>query len=204
MYNRPLYYTGVGSRKAPLDVCNEMVRLAAALGPRYILRSGAAAGTLEGPASADVAFEAGARDVGADCEIYLPWKGYSNHPSPLYGVDATARALAATLHPFWSALEEGAVKLHSVSCYQVLGQALDSPSEFLVCWTPDGCETEQQRRRSTGGTATAIVLAHRNSIPVFNLKNDDSRERLVATLLEEDIDVSWLLQGRSMKQQPLF
>jgi len=69
-------------------------------------------------------------------------------------------------------------KLHARNCFQVLGAGLTTPSRFVVCWTPDGAETEQERSRETGGTATAIVLAARRGIPVINLQRDDAMERL--------------------------
>jgi hypothetical protein len=52
----------------------------------------------------------------------------------------------------------------------VLGQNLDSPSLFLVCWTEGGAEV--------GGTRTAIIAAKENDIPVFNLAHDDSAKKL--------------------------
>lgn len=56
------------------------------------------------------------------------------------------------------------------------------PAAFVVCWTPDACETEAARGRDTGGTGQAIALADRHGIPVFNLAGHDAGERLLAFL----------------------
>lgn len=167
-------YTGVGSRETPEAIKLKMRAIGEALAKAgFTLRSGGALG-------ADMEFEVGARRVpGARLEIYLPKKGFEGNPSPLYGVDEAALALAATVHPMWElVVAKGYDKLHARNCYQVLGRKLNSPSLFLTCWTEDGCEGEATRSMRTGGTATAIVLARRSGVPVFNLAREGSPARL--------------------------
>jgi hypothetical protein len=190
------FYTGIGSRKAPPDILADMHRLAKGLAPHFTLRSGAADG-------ADTAFETGAADARGPRDIFLPWKGFNNHPSALHAVTPAALSLAGTAHPRWDTLGQGPMKLHARNMYQVLGAGLDDPSEFVVCWTADGCESSRERSSTTGGTASAIVLAEKSGIPVFNLAKDSSRERLVH-LLEESLglDAGWLL--RRHEQKDLF
>lgn len=186
MTEKTLYYTGVGSRKTPTSVLDDMARLAEQLAPLLTLRTGAAEG-------ADAAFEKGCLEAKGPADIFLPWQGYNGHPSRLYEGCSRSLNLASTLHPAWDDLSDGAKKLHARNCYQVLGKTLDTPSEFLVCWTPDGCESAKTRRKNTGGTATAIVLAERNGIPVFNLANDDARRRLKDFLAHHfALGASWL------------
>lgn len=176
------YYTGVGSREAPPEAMQWMENLAYALGKAgYVLRSGAADG-------ADTAFEDGAKRAGSPRQIFLAWKGFNGNDSPLHVVSAESLVLAATLHPAWDRLGQGPRKLHARNCNQVLGPNLDEPSEFTVCWTSDGCESEKTRTSKTGGTATAIVLSDRRGVPVFNLRNSASRARLNAFLAERGID----------------
>jgi hypothetical protein len=163
-------YAGIGSRKTPADVLERMQRVArrlASLG--YTLRSGAAEG-------ADSAFELGA----AGKEIYLPWKGFNQHPSELFDLAnrSAAAQIAAKHHPAWSRLSQGAIKLHTRNVYQVLGQGLDLPADFVLCWTPDGAECAAQRSAKTGGTGMAIVIAEEFGVPIFNLANEDALERL--------------------------
>lgn len=189
------HYAGVGSRETPPDVLNLMWRLAGLLAGSHVLRSGAADG-------ADTAFETGALDRRGTVEIYLPWKGFNGNASPLYDVTPEAMRMASTAHPRWEHLGQGPQKLHARNCYQVLGQDLKTPGEFVLCWTADGCESAKTRRQGTGGTATAIVLAERHGIPVFNLCNPASRKRLVEHLGAQGLDCSWLMP--SGLQESLF
>ena len=62
--------------------------------------------------------------------------------------------------------------------YQVLGKDLNTPSEFVICWTPDGAETANERSIKTGGTGFAIALADSLGIPVYNLANPESLEEV--------------------------
>jgi hypothetical protein len=146
------FYTGVGSRKTPESVLSLFTQWAKELNDLgYTLRSGGAAG-------ADSAFEMGASDKRK--EIYLPWRGFNGNTSVLFTVSDDAMAIARTLHPAWQSLSEGARKLMARNVYQVLGSDLKTPSEFLICYTPNGNEV--------GGTALAIRLARCNDIPIFN------------------------------------
>lgn len=148
------YYTGVGSRRTPENVMEMLTELAVECRQRgLILRSGAADG-------ADTAFENGA---GKLKEIYIPWKGFNGSKSTFYNSDPKASEIAKKIHPRWHGLSEGARKLHSRNVHQVLGEYLDTPSDFLICWTEGG--------KDVGGTATAIKLAKQHNLPVFNLGN---------------------------------
>jgi hypothetical protein len=157
-----MYYTGIGSRKTPAGALEKMHRIGEWMAQQgFTLRSGAADG-------ADTAFEEGCDMVGGAKEIYLPWRGFNGHPSPLYewALENEAHALAASIHPNWGACSQSAKQLHSRNCYQVLGYNLDSPSQLLICWTPRG--------EIVGGTATAIKIAKKFEIPVFNLALEDN------------------------------
>ena len=175
------HYTGIGSRETPPEVIAIMVGFAGALAAAgWCLRSGGADG-------ADDAFERGCALAGGTMDIYLPWKGFNGRTGPLHGVCDAARALAASVHPAWDRLGQGPQKLHARNTYQCLGRQLDAPSELVVCWTPDGCESRTERSRATGGTATGIVLAADRGIPVFNLQREGSRHRLNAWLQEQGL-----------------
>lgn len=148
------YYTGVGSRETPLYIRQAMTYIAGFLEAEgYILRSGGADG-------ADLAFESGVRTLK---EIYIPWRGFNNSFSPLNTVCDAAMAMALTIHPAPGILKNkiGAWKLHARNCYQVLGEDLNTPSDFLIGYTADA--------KDIGGTRTALVLARRNNIPILNL-----------------------------------
>lgn len=176
------YYAGIGSRETPPDVMVILEELGYRLGLAGLtLRSGGADG-------ADTAFEQGAIRAKAPRDIYLPWKDFNGNASPLFGVTAEALEMARTVHPAWDALGQGPRKMHARNTYQVFGKTLAQPVKFVICWTPDGCESERTRNRKTGGTATGIVLAQRNGIPVFNLKNQGSRSALNEVLRRLAID----------------
>lgn len=197
-----IYVTGIGSREAldpdkvppnypkkdrlaPAHINAQMIELGelfARLG--FTLRSGAADG-------ADAAFEAGwDRVPGSKKEIFLPWPGFNKHDGnqayylPQKDVPKF-EAIAATLHPIWEQLKadpskQGVIKLHTRNVGQVLGKYAQTPSHMLVCWTPDGCTGQATRSRNTGGTGTAIVLAERFNVPIFNLYHPGAFESAVA------------------------
>lgn len=153
-----MIFTGVGSRDTPKDILEEMFQIAVFLGKKnWILRSGGADG-------ADSAFEKGMVSINGKTEIYLPWKNFNKHNSPLYQVTLPALDMASQIHPIWDNLSVGAQKLHARNCYQVLGFNLNKPSDLLICWTLEG--------KDVGGTATAIKLARKYNVPIINLGKD--------------------------------
>lgn len=171
---QPMYYSGVGSRETPLAAMNLLSALAASLGKKgYILRSGAAEG-------ADSAFEKGCDAVQGKKEIYLPWKGFNQHTTGIYQLptDSDHERIASELHPAWSKLSQGAKKLHTRNVAQILGADCETPSLMCVCYTDDGVEHHSKVTYKTGGTGTAIRLASQRGIPVFNLRNPTSLEKL--------------------------
>ena len=175
-------YAGVGSRATPPAVLTIMAGVARRLAERgYTLFSGGAPG-------ADQAFERGATDK----TIFLPWHGFQSRPPAAHDQDspgAEAFRVAALLHPSWARLSPAAQKLMARNTHQILGADLRSPVDFCVCWTPDGCETESERTRATGGTGQAIALASRWRIPVFNLQRGRSTlDRLAIHLSERSGD----------------
>ena len=68
-------------------------------------------------------------------------------------------------------------------CTGIGSRSVDEPSEFVLCWTADGAQTEQERSAKAGGTGTAIVLASRLKIPVINLARPGDTDRLTALVL---------------------
>jgi hypothetical protein len=154
-----MFYTGIGSRETPIDIQRIMYRFAQVMAEQGMtLRSGGADG-------ADTAFECGARKAEGTMEIYLPWVGFNGRSSHFTRPSDAAYDIASEIHPAWFKCSRGAKALHARNCHQILGMDLNSPSSFVVCWTPGG--------KLVGGTRTALVLASLNNIPVFNLFNHD-------------------------------
>jgi hypothetical protein len=157
------YYAGIGSRKTPIDIQDDMVLLATMLRRMgFILRSGGALG-------ADVSFEMGALDKK---EVFT---ANSNIPDKAFEI-------AKEVHPAWNNCSPYAKRLHARNVLQVLGQNLDNPVEFVAVWTPDGCETLATRTFSTGGSGQAIALADTLDIPIYNLKNTNRLDDLCVFL----------------------
>lgn len=169
-YLRPpsMTYAGIGSRATPPEVLARIKRIAARLEERgYTLRSGGADG-------ADSAFEAGC----ARKEIFLPWPGFNGRTSSFDMPSQAALDIASVLHPTFRRLAEPARKLMGRNSHQVLGMDLRTTADFVIAWTADGAESEQERTPATGGTGQAIALASRWGIPVFNLARPDALNRL--------------------------
>lgn len=150
------YYAGIGPRfRLPIPIATKMVQL----GERFaneglVLRSGAAVG-------ADTAFERGCDNVGGKKEIFLPWAQFNGHDSIFLEPPTAAFELIDTI---WDDCKDRSHKVRSLfarNCQQILGPNLDSPSNFVVCWTPGG--------KIVGGTGRAIGIANYFNIPVVNL-----------------------------------
>lgn len=167
-----MIYTGIGSRKIPKNIeilMNDIATIFAS--KEHILRSGGADGS-------DTAFELGCDKLEGNKEIYLPWKNFNNNKSKNYIICDSAIKLISKYHPNWKNLTESVKKLHARNVYQVLGLDLNTPSDLLICWTPDGCESKKDRNRYTGGTGTAIVIADDSGIPIINLNRKNYLEKL--------------------------
>lgn len=168
-------YAGVGSRierNPPVELITRVAARLAALG--LTLQSGGATGT-------DEAFEAGA---GAAKRIFLPWRGFNDSASNLYNLPAfdMAARIAQANHPAWDRLSMAERKLHARNTFQVLGEDLNSPVRFVLCWTPDGAEHTRDTTARTGGTGTAIRIASSFGIPVFNMSRPGCLQRLASIL----------------------
>lgn len=148
------YYAGIGSRETPEEIINLMKMMAKHLAKCGItLRSGAAQG-------ADSAFEEGCDEVGGPKEIYLPWKGFQNSKSNLIVSHPKAFEYVKEFHPGSHYLSQGAMKLQARNSHQVLGQDLETPSNFIICYTKKG--------KGSGGTGQALRLAKEFKIPIFD------------------------------------
>lgn len=170
-------YSGIGARKTPLEVLNQMYDIAGDLACKgYTLRSGGAEG-------ADEFFYKGAGALAGSWEIFLPKERFRGFISRVFGngsfvtheISPEAYKMAEELlePSHWANLGEYEC-FHARNCHQVLGANLDSPVDFVLCWTPGGA--------TTGGTATAIKLARKHNIPVINMATEGWRETLESLL----------------------
>jgi hypothetical protein len=165
------YYTGIGSRKTPPEILDIMQKIGFKLAKMgWTLRSG-------GTIGANTAFYMGARQAcgqaGNKIEIYRP-----EHIEQ-FETGQQALEIAEKYHPYWNNLNYYVKKLHGRNTFQILGKNLNTPSKFVICWTPDGCKTHMMRSRTTGGTGTAISIANKRKIKIYNLANMDDYEEIV-------------------------
>lgn len=174
-----VYYAGIGSREIPQDIADIMEELGYVLGKKgYILRSGGSPG-------ADTAFELGAIRGKGKFEIFLPWEGFRKREGEGY-INAEslpnynqAKKIANNYHPDFNGLFICSKKLIIRDTYQVLGTDLNTPCRFVICWTPDACVSAAMRSDETGGTGQAIAIAADKSIPIYNIRIESHREKLV-------------------------
>lgn len=187
------YYTGIGSRETPSEILALMTKVGQKLASEgWCLRSGGAEG-------ADTAFEEGwwanrmTKDVcytSNDYECYIPWSGFNGHTlvshdakciNPSGKFASQAEQVAARMHPAWDAVRQdgtpvlspAAKKLHTRNVFQIMGKDLNTPSRFVVAYAKT-----DKHGTPKGGTATAIALAKKMEIPVFNLYLPEDLERL--------------------------
>jgi hypothetical protein len=162
------YYSGIGSRNVPEHMEAEIEKISQALHLRgYILRSGGANGC-------DLAFE---RRAGQRKQIFLPWADFNKSDSELIlsnPIPTPVSDIASLYHPAWDRLSQQSKCFMSRNVYQVLGETLDDPVDFVVCYTEDGCESHAKRTRKTGGTGQAISIASELGIRVYNIANTQS------------------------------
>lgn len=149
------YYTGIGSRSIPPYMFPYAINIGRYLANKgFILRSGHAGGS-------DYLFERGCDIENGMKEIYLPWKGFNGSNSNLIVEDPKAFKIAERYHPNWKRLSRPARLLMARNSHQVLGQDLETPTNFIVCWTEGG--------KHIGGTRQAIDIGIDYNIPIFNL-----------------------------------
>lgn len=174
-------YSGIGSRRTPVEFEKKMGDIAHFLQDNFTLRSGGCPGP-------DLWFENGVTN--GNTEIFLHKKGGITkiHPSSRYHVNETALKIAKKFHPVWDSLSYTAKLLMGRNCYQVLGENLDDPVIFVLCYTPDGCEDGRYTTRDTGGTGQAIRVASYMGIPIINMANKLWEDKLASILSNYGIE----------------
>lgn len=158
------YYAGIGSRETTQEVLDLFTKVGEFLATKgYTLRSGGAKG-------ADKSFEIGCDKINGLKEIYLPWKGFEGSNSDLIVNNPKAFEIAEKYHPYWFNLKDGAKKLQARNSHQVLGEDLETPSDFIIYYTKNG--------KLTGGTAQALRIANEYKIPIFNAGKYENIEQV--------------------------
>lgn len=172
LMNNPLYYSGIGSRTTPAEILTLINQISTKLSQQnYICRTGYAEG-------ADKAFYSGSSP---NVIVYQPENITLNNGgifrnAPMMENWSQALEIGKQFHPAWSHLGKYAQQLIARNGYQVLGDDLSSPCEFIICWTPDGAT--KRTTKYTGGTGQAIRIANHYNIPVYNLADASCRNTI--------------------------
>ena len=133
-------YAGIGSRETPPGMCRVLTIVAKEMQERgFVCVSGGAAG-------ADRAFQDGAG------ELFELWRPENATPESF--------ELAENFHPRWDSLSPSGKALQARNGHILLGGDLETPVDFVLCWTENGL--------TRGGTGQGIRIARAYQIPIFN------------------------------------
>jgi hypothetical protein len=193
MFNtKKKYFAGIGSRRIEEKEKQKLKEISKQLTLKgYIFRSGGALGSdyacEEGYNEAEVILKKkGTFKSFKKKEIYLPWKGYNFSTSnfildymPMQ-IISKANEIASKFHPSFFGLTKGTKKMMARNTFQILGKNLEEKEKtnFVICYTPDGCENSKERTPKTGGTGQAISIASFYDIPILNISKPNSLEFL--------------------------
>jgi hypothetical protein len=169
------YATIIGSREITGQEFLKLQKIAEFLHNNgFILRSGGA----EGSDSTIMHLK--------NIEVFLPWNGFNR----LYHNNTTqfvisgknvqiAKEVIKIIHPAYKRLSQGALKLHCRNVQQIWGQNLEEPvGTSIVVF----CAPENEFGEISGGTRTAVEIARRKKIPVYNIRN---KEKNTDEMIEE-------------------
>lgn len=166
------FYTGIGSQKTPPDACMLMSRFARL--QRRRCRSGAAKG-------ADQAHE-----TNWNILAYLPWPAFNNRPGHHRYREEHLEFAESVVKSVWpyTLKNEVTKKFFRRNVFQVLGLCSSVKevhlSDFVLCWTPDGCISAAEYKLGvTGGTGIAILIACLYGVPVYNIQREDHRAKVI-------------------------
>jgi len=114
-------------------------------------------------------------------DTYLPWKKFNTEVTPkMIRPVEQAYKHASYYHLAFAKLPNPVRTILARDVHVLTGEDCKRPVRFIVCYTPDGCETKEKINfKTTGNLSFSITIASNINIPVFNLKNDDAVNRLV-------------------------
>ncbi|WP_164928546.1 hypothetical protein [Gloeobacter violaceus] len=169
------FYTGVGSTDPPPDVAALVMTVAQHLaGEGMVVRTGHDKGT-------DAAFAAGAAP--GTREVYVPHSGAGGYRDGLVVCDpetiVRAARLAASVHPHWKTYNNFQRRAHTRRVFQLLGEDLNSPSAYVICFVPEDGDGKVQ-----GSARTVLALAQVKRIECYNLAELQTRTRFRQRLEE--------------------
>ena len=164
-------YAGIGSKTINGIIKNEFMKIGSKLATLgYILRSGGSKG-------ADLAFEQGCDAANGLKEVFVPWVRFNGNKSTLILPQAIPELVVSitqqVLYPHWNKVSEKMRRLYARNVYQILGEDLNSPAKFVVCYT----EKSYNDLMIIDETLFSPKLAEQYNIPVYNFFVRGAREQ---------------------------
>ncbi len=167
----PTLYISVaftGNKEAPPEVLEKVKEMAQFLESRgFTIRMGG-----------DGSVEEAAEKAATKKELILPWKGFNEKDSQLTWSIERAHHIAKLFHPTYDQLKKGVHGILAKNARLVMGHKMLSPATLVIVWTPDGVERSRDVVSTTGFTGHVIKIANAAGIPVFNLGNPASEQRI--------------------------
>lgn len=195
-----VFWTGVGSRRASSENRPTMTAFAQAMSAKgAFFRSGAASGP-------DTWFEEGVPS--GLRRLYVPNRSYGKRQSSEIIVPKEANlmrwmracSIAEGLHPLGRQMNQDLRELMGLSVFQVLGDDLKTPSQFLVCDAPDIVYDNAGRVVDVdGGTGMAVRVAVLHNVPVYHLAVPSHRARIDGFIAQHQ---AWLAQKAARSNAP--
>lgn len=182
---RTMTYAGIGSRKTPAEVLEEMQKIAEKLeSSGYKLQTGykKRKGSIVEEEGADKAFSSGVKKP-ANKELFGPDMVNDTAMRVAYEIHSDLGDMANYTYKKWvdevgeaKAREyaEGTKNLQARNTFQVFGRNLDTPVDFVLFYA----EEKEGDLRPKGGTGQAVEMARRKGIPTINMKNSNWRKEL--------------------------
>lgn len=189
MSDSPIWYTGVGSRRAPLAIVKRCTALAILLQKLGLsLRTGDAVGC-------DSAFRLGAggavrRATAGLIELEAPNGTLAHVFKPCDEIGWRLTALRACLD-YGEDFARRPISHRQLllrNMPQVVGKTGDDPSDFLIYWSPvSHAEMIDRSVDRGGGTRYAVRRAHLSDVPCFHLseKTDEQIARFARQCLRK-------------------
>lgn len=167
-----LPYVATGNQDAPPHILDKFTAIVKELEQRgYTMRNGG----MKGPE--DVCERNTVRQ-----EIHLPWKGFDEKDSKFTFTTNHAKELAGKFQPGYDGLKPVIQTFLAKNVRMIMGKDLKSPALFMIIWSEDGADSLETKTARTGNVGHPIAIADALKIPVFNLGNPQSEQRLKSYL----------------------
>ena len=111
-------------------------------------------------------------------EVHLPFKDFNQKQSKFTYNSERAFAVAKMFHPTFDSMKKGVQCFLAKNARLLLGDRMNSPALFLVCWSEDGVESGKMKTNQTGFAGHPIAIAGALGIPIFNLARPDTEDRI--------------------------